>query len=208
VGFWLLPKKPIHYLGLALVVVLSLRLAGTEVRQEFMTVFAEEEERDWSAQSRLDLWSDAWDSMLKNPILGLGPDHFPLIAEKYGWPAGKEVHNLWLQIGAELGFPGLLFLLMFYGLCINRLLPLLNKRVSVYDPWCRDAAPMVIVALAGFGVAATFVTVEGLEVPYYITLIGAGVLKLSSLPQTQPPSVMSSSETLDGARNPNAAVLA
>jgi O-antigen ligase len=116
VAFWLLPKKPIHYLGLVLVVVISLRLAGTEVRQEFMTVFAEEEERDWSAQSRLELWSNAWDSMLKNPILGLGPDHFPLIAEKYGWPAGKEVHNLWLQTSAELGFPGLLFLLMFYGL--------------------------------------------------------------------------------------------
>jgi putative inorganic carbon (HCO3(-)) transporter len=181
IGFWLLPKKPAHYFTFALAVALSFRLAGTEVRQEFMTVFADERQRDWSAQSRIELWSDAWDSMLKRPIFGLGPDHFPLVAKEYGWPDGKEVHNLWLQIGAELGFPGLLFLLGFYSLCIVRLWPLLRKQEPGADPWFRDAARMVVVSLVGFSAAAFFVSLEGLEVPYYITLIGAGVLKLSSL---------------------------
>ena len=120
--------------------------------------------------------------MQNNPILGLGPDHFPLVAEKYGWPAGKEVHNLWLQTGAELGFPGLVLLLSFYGLCVVRLWSLLSERQPVQDPWFRQAAQMVIVSLVGFSVAATFVSMEGLEVPYYITLIGAGVLKLTSMP--------------------------
>jgi O-antigen ligase len=182
VGFWLMSKRPVHYLTLALAVTLSIRLAGSEVRQEFMTVFAEKEERDFSAQSRLDLWSNAWDSILKRPILGVGPDHFPLIAKEYGWPAGKEVHNLWFQLGAELGLPGLLLLLSFYSLCIARLWSLLSKSESVADPWLCDAARMVIVSLLGFSVAAFFVSLEGLEVPYYIVLIGAGVLKLSSLP--------------------------
>ena len=185
-GFWLLPKKRAHYFIFALVIALSLRLAGTEVRQEFMTVFADEEHRDWSAQSRIALWSDAWDSIKNNPILGLGPDHFPLVAEKYGWPAGKEVHDLWLQTGAELGFPGLVFLLSFYGLCVIRLWSLLSERKPVHDPWFRQAAQMVIVSLVGFCVAATFVSMEGLEVPYYITLIGAGVLKLNSMPTSSP----------------------
>lgn len=179
-GFCLIPRKPAHYLILAVVLALGLRLAGTEVRQEFMTVFAESEERDESAQSRLDLWSDAWDAMLRNPVLGLGPDHWPLVAAAYGWPEGKEVHSLWLQLGAELGFPGLLLLLAFYGLCIVRLWPIMRGRQAVFDPWLRPAALMVIVSLIGFGAAAQFVTVEALEVPYYIALVGAGVLKVAS----------------------------
>jgi hypothetical protein len=39
---------------------------------------------------------------------------------------------------------------------------------------------MVIAALSGFAVAVQFVSAEGLELPYYVVLIGAGVLKLSS----------------------------
>jgi hypothetical protein len=39
---------------------------------------------------------------------------------------------------------------------------------------------MVVAGLIGFAIAAQFVSLYGLEVPYYIALIGAGVLKLSS----------------------------
>jgi hypothetical protein len=39
---------------------------------------------------------------------------------------------------------------------------------------------MVIASLAGFVVAAQFVSLDLLEHPYYITLIGAGLLKLAS----------------------------
>ncbi|MCI0564585.1 MAG: hypothetical protein MN733_39460, partial [Nitrososphaera sp.] len=106
--------------------------------------------------------------------------------EQYGWPPGKEAHNLWLQTGAELGFPGLSLLLAFYTLCVVRLGQLLSKREAVRDPWLRDASPMVIVSLVGFSTAAMFVSLEGLEVPYYIALIGAGVLKLSSTSQCVP----------------------
>jgi putative inorganic carbon (hco3(-)) transporter len=198
VGFLLKPKKITHYAAFALVIALGLRLAGPEVRKEFSTVFVDEAQRDSSAQSRLDLAADAWDAMRKNPILGLGPDHFPLIAHQYGWPEGKEVHNLWMQTGAELGFPGLIMLLAFYGFCIVRLWPLLGKRNTLADPWFGSAAQMVIASLVGFGVAACFVSIEGLEVPYYVVLIGAGVLKLSSLAQTENDKASSPSETDGG----------
>jgi hypothetical protein len=45
---------------------------------------------------------------------------------------------------------------------------------------------MVIVSIIGYATAAQFISLEGLEVPYYVTLIGAGVLKLSSQPQQNP----------------------
>jgi probable O-glycosylation ligase (exosortase A-associated) len=182
VGFLLVPKRWQHYLAFAAVVLVAIRLAGPEVTARFQTVFAGAEERDASAQSRLVLWGCCWDSMLKRP-LGVGPDHWCLIAPEYGFPRGKNAHSLWLEVGASLGFPGLGLLLLFYGLCVARLWPLTRQRFPVTDPEYRGLARMVIASLTGFAVAAQFVSLDRLEPPYYVALIGAGLLKLSS---TQP----------------------
>ena len=45
---------------------------------------------------------------------------------------------------------------------------------------------MVIAALTGFCVAAQFVSLEALEIPYYVALLGAGALKLHSLGAIDP----------------------
>jgi O-antigen ligase len=162
-------------------VLLALRLAGPDVRDRFSTAFVAEERPDFSAQSRVELWGVSWDLMLRYPLLGVGPDHFPLVAHEYGWPSGKEAHSLWMQTGAELGFPGLLCLVLVYGLCMARLWPLARGQRESHDPWLGHVARGVIAALAGFAVSVQFVSAEGLELPYYIALVGAGVLKLVSV---------------------------
>src|SRR5205823_12965539 len=176
----LIPKKWQHYVGFAAVVVVGLRLAGPEVTARFLTTFAGEKARDASAQSRLDLWAGCWDSMLKRPW-GVGPDNWGLIAPEYGFVRGKNAHSLWLEVGASLGFPGLVFLLLFYGLCVVRLCPLIRERRPVPDPEYRGLARMVIASLTGFVVAAQFVSLDRLEPPYYIALLGAALLKLDSI---------------------------
>lgn len=180
VVFLLLPKRPLYIATFAVFVALGLRLAGEDVRERFSTAFVEGEERDASAQSRVDLWADCIDVIATHPITGIGPDHWPLVAHEYGWPRGKEAHTLWLQIGAELGIPGLALLLTFYGTCMVRLWPLARERLYPADPWLRDSSRMVIASLAGFMVSAQFVSLEGLEIPYYTVLIGVTTLKLSS----------------------------
>ena len=40
----------------------------------------------------------------------------------------------------------------------------------------------MIASIFGFALAAQFVSLPGLETPYYIVLLGAGALKLASLP--------------------------
>jgi probable O-glycosylation ligase (exosortase A-associated) len=195
VSFFVIPKKPKHYAIFLLAILLGLRLAGPEVRARFSTTFVDAEERDGSAQSRLDLWGNCWDSMLRYPIFGRGPNHWPLIVEEYGWPRGKAAHSLWMQVGAENGFPGLLFLVTFYVLCIARLWPYMRQRQLFPDPWFHDCPRLVCASLIGFAVAAQFVSVWGLELPYYIALVGAGTLKLISLSSTSP-----------GAAGPDAAI--
>ncbi len=178
VSFFLLPRKnPKQMLALVVIVLIAFRLAGPQVSDRFMTIFVEGQERDKSAQSRLDLWADAWDAMKMRPLLGAGPDHWPLIAPEYGWPEGKEGHSTSLQTGAELGFPGLALLGIFYVLCLVRLWPLARGKLGEIDPWIQNVGRMVIASLIGFIVSGQFVSLEGIEFPYYVTLLGAGALR-------------------------------
>jgi probable O-glycosylation ligase (exosortase A-associated) len=180
-AFMLVPRKPVHYLLLVTGALIGLQLAGPEVRARFATTFASEQERDSSAQSRIQLWENMFDLTLKNPVLGAGPRHWPLYAESdYDWGYRKEGHSLWLQIGSELGFPGLFLLMAFYGLCVVRLWPLTREWYPANDPWFRYFARMIVAGVVGFAVAAQFVSLYQEEVPYFLATLGAGVLKVYS----------------------------
>lgn len=79
VALMLLPKNPQNLLIFFLVFLIGLRLAGKEIIQRFVSTFADKEQRDASALSRIQLWSACWQSMQLQP-LGLGPDQWPLEA--------------------------------------------------------------------------------------------------------------------------------
>jgi hypothetical protein len=74
-----------------------------------------------------------------------------------------------------------MLLVSFYACCVWRLWPYVKRSDEQVDPWFTDTARMVIAALTGFAVSAQFVSLPGLEAPYYIVLLGAGALKLLSL---------------------------
>ena len=136
VAFAVMPKGPKEYMAFALAVAVGLALAGKQVRERFGTSFAQEDgKREESAESRLVLWSACLDTIQKNPVFGVGPDHMPLRMDQYGFKKGKEAHTMWLQIGAELGLPGMFLLMSYYGLCVVRLWPIALGKTAVSDPW-------------------------------------------------------------------------
>jgi putative inorganic carbon (hco3(-)) transporter len=181
VAFLLLPKRAGMLTTYAIGSLVALRLAGPAVVSRFSTIFADSENRDVSAQSRLDLWTDCWDVMIHNPILGIGPDHWPLVAKDYGWPPGKEAHSLWFNCGAELGFTGLGLLSAVYVCTILLAWRYLHNSSR---PEYRDIGRMTIAALSGFMVSASFVSLDALELPFYIVLIAVGGLKVACLKRT------------------------
>jgi len=183
VALWLVPKRPRVFAAIGVVALAGILLAGPRVWERFGTTFAESDERDASAQNRIGLWQNCLTLMVESPLFGVGPNNFPHLAvTRFGWaPAGrfgdrKEGHTLWLQTGAEMGIPGFVFLISYYGFVCWYLLPLARGRRG--DPDENNLAQMVIVALAGFAVSAQFVSLEGLEPPYYVAMLGAGLLKL------------------------------
>lgn len=177
VTFILLPKRFGMLATYCVGVLVAIRLAGPAVVERFSTVFASAEARDSSAQSRIDLWADCWDVMINNPLLGIGPDHWPLIAEQYGWPPGKEAHSVWFNCGAELGFVGLGLLLLFYFSSLWLAWSKLCRSAEVTTA-CRDFGRMSIASLCGFVVSASFVSLDALEVPFYVVLISVGTLRI------------------------------
>lgn len=189
VSFLLIPKKPTYYVAMVVAVALVLRMAGPEVRHEFMTIFADKEQRDDSADSRIQLWRACLQSMATHPA-GIGPDHWPLVAHEYGFEYGKQAHTLWLQVGAELGIPGLALLVGYYGFCGARLWPTARGRVIGADPWFETMACAVIASLVGFAVSAQFVSLKMLEMPYYVALVGLAVLRLIDASDSRPRSAV------------------
>jgi putative inorganic carbon (HCO3(-)) transporter len=180
-GFAMILRRPAHVALFLIGALLLVMLTGPAARERLKSSFASEEQRDESAQSRLQLWRDNSEVMMKNPLFGCGPYGWPLIANEFGWRAGKQGHSLWLQTGAELGIPGISLLVTFYALVLIRLRPLAFRRVRSMDPWVTACAGGVITALVGFIVSAQFVTVSAMELPYYISLLGAGLLKVVSM---------------------------
>jgi O-antigen ligase len=166
----LVPKTRRTWFAIGGALVVASILAGPSVVDEFSTTFNEQGNRDTSAQSRVDLWRDCTDAMLKNPLLGVGQECWGLIAPTYGWPPGKEAHSLWFQTAAELGVPGVTFLFMFYFLTVYSTWKASRETDA---PWSPLLFRMMAASIVGFATSAAFVTVEGFELPFYVALIGA-----------------------------------
>ena len=177
-AFVLVPKRLLSYVALGIAGLLLIGLAGANVRQEFFSSFGEEKELDASAQSRFQLTRDAIDCMLKNPVFGRGMENWGNVAPEYGWPRGKRAHNTWAEIGATLGVPGLALILTFYGVCCWKMLNISRDHPIPVDPWILWMSRGIIASLAGFFASASFVTVDRIELPYYVVLLGAGMLKV------------------------------
>ena len=146
-------------------------LAGGQVRQEFMSIFADPEVRDASAESRFYTWAAAWRCMVANP-LGVGPRNFVLVCTQYGLGARKSVHNLFLQTGADYGVFGMIGLFTFYfgSMMASYLSSLTPTAIRLH--WPRFYGQMVTVSLSGFMICSIFIGMEAVEAGYVIGVLG------------------------------------
>jgi O-antigen ligase len=73
---------------------------------------------DLLTSTRLSLWSQSMTAMLTHPLFGLGPGAFAEQNLAAGDSDTAKAHSLWLETGAELGFPGLLLALLCAALVL------------------------------------------------------------------------------------------
>jgi probable O-glycosylation ligase (exosortase A-associated) len=177
IAFVMMPKRPKYLGALLLTGLVSAHFIGPQLYDRYATTFVSAEERDGSAESRVDLWKDCIKVIQEYPVFGVGPANWRVIASRYGWPEGKSAHSVWMETAAETGLPGALFLLLFFGTAVILLWPIARARPTDTNQYEIVLASGVILAIVGFAVAGQFVSVPGLEVPYYVTMLGAAMLK-------------------------------
>lgn len=83
--------------------------------------------------ARIRIWRVGWEMIKDNPVVGVGLQNFPVRFEDYiaaagmtGKPGiypGRDPHNIFLSVQAELGLPGLLLIITLFSVILGRLLP-------------------------------------------------------------------------------------
>ena len=101
----------------ALVAIVVLATASDHYWQQMGTITSERDYNHTSETGRMQIWSRGIGYMMANPLLGVGPNNFPSaegtlspLAERQQSGIGvrwNAAHNSFVQIGAELGLPGL-----------------------------------------------------------------------------------------------------
>ena len=156
---WKLRRRPeAPWIWTALVLaVLSVPLLPSGYTDRITTIFNVESDPTGSSQAR---WADtkaAVRVMAKEPIVGAGPGQNVLALNEERGATWKEVHNVYLEYGVELGLPGMTLFLMLLIFSLKS--TMFAQRQADRVPGARDLfylAEGIQVSLLAFAVAGMF----------------------------------------------------
>lgn len=157
-------------------------------------------EQDYNATSdagRLKTWGRGLTYMAGHPLLGVGAGNFPVaegtlspLARRQEYGIGvrwSTAHNSFIQVGAELGVPGLLF---FAGLIGTAYAALRRgaRRAALAGAAALGTsrlAQALMAALVGFAVGGFFLSLAYSDVLYALAGLALGLQKVSRIMDSQ-----------------------
>jgi len=118
---------------------------------------------DKTSQQRQLYWEHGWDMMKEHPLTGVGFFNFSPYYERYFshdmlYEFAELPHNIFIQVGTDVGFIGLTFFIILIILCFIE--PLKILRMKELDPVFKGIAAGLAVGVLGFFIAGQFVTVS------------------------------------------------
>jgi O-antigen ligase len=183
--------------GVAAAALLFAGLTGGSYWQRMQTILKSNEDYNVTSYTgRWQVWKRGIGYMLSNPVFGVGAGNFstaegrlsplaaPLRARGIGlkWSAS---HNSFVQIGAELGIPGLL---LFAGFIFSvfRALGRVERMTSAAPPTAEARAPpqlaqTLMASMVGFVVGGFFLSLAYYSMPYTLAALAAALWKVTRL---------------------------
>jgi len=148
---------------LAIAVVIG---AGYFLLPEEQMARFQEAGTDKTSQQRLLYWQHGWEMMKEHPFIGVGYYNFPqYYARHYSYDMLYDepelAHNIFIQVGADLGFTGLAvyLILVWLGFSIPAKVRKRLKQQGVTQDWRIDISKGLGVGFLGFLIGGQFVSI-------------------------------------------------
>lgn len=164
IGRW----RAVAVAGVALIIFLLCTPAHTFARRiDTIRTY----QKNTSAQARLASWYVALRIGLDHPLLGAG--FRPFSDETYerylpGYVGWHDAHNMFLQVFAEHGFPGLVLYAALIASTLRTLWRLVRDPPAPAAGWFQDAAHMLLMGLITYVVAGTFHCLSYREILFHL----------------------------------------
>jgi O-antigen ligase len=210
---WLRSPKKLRSLAVIVALGLLVSLAAREGYRERIDSIWVEGASAGTGEDRVFMWKVAWKMFLSNPVIGVGPDNFPVRFEDYEpverlygvTRAWRAAHSLYFTLLPELGLVGVvLFLRTLYFIrkdlvAIRRSTPQRLKDAPRTTSTILPYAYAMEASLWGFLVSSIFIST--LYYPNFWVTMGL-VVALRRIVTLEPPRT--SAETSDGLARPSA----
>jgi O-antigen ligase len=184
-GFTTVPARA-RLAGLVVILAILVTSATDRYWSQMQTMLNPHQDYNLTSDAgRLKIWGRGLNYMAAHPVLGVGLDNFA-VAEGTISPLARRqerglgvrwgaAHNSFIQVGAELGVPGLL---LFIGMFASAFAALLRvaRRTRNSSPPASDVsrlAQSLMAAFVGFVVGAFFLSLAYMDMLY--TLAGLAV---------------------------------
>jgi putative inorganic carbon (HCO3(-)) transporter len=174
-----------------LVAFVFLAVASGQYWQQMGTITSDTDYNQTEETGRRQIWQRGIGYMLSHPIFGVGADNFETAEGRLSPFASRQqfglgvrwnaAHNSLVQIGAELGIPGLIFYVAIVATAFAVLAG--SKRQRKMNPAFRGRAlelrQALTASLIGFIVGAFFLSLAYHEMMYTLVALAVGIGKVS-----------------------------
>lgn len=173
----------------ALVAAVFLSTASDQYWKQMSTIFSDADYNHTEEAGRMQIWSRGVGYMLDNPVFGVGAQNFQSAEGMLSPFAHRQqlglgvrwnaAHNTFVQVGAELGLPGLVIFVCIIGSAFRVLSR--ARRVGAGTPDARHTqlSQALTAALIGFVVGAFFLSLAYSEMFYALIALAVGFAKVT-----------------------------
>jgi len=174
----------------ALIAIVVLGTASEQYWTQMSTILSDSDYNRTDESGRMQIWRRGVGYMFRNPVFGVGPGNFSAaegmlspFADRQQFGFGvrwNAAHNSYIQVGAELGIPGLcLFLaIIITAFSAPRRLIRSDVRLNTDGELDRHALTHALTgSLIGFAVGAYFLSLAYSEMFYTLLAMRVGLCK-------------------------------
>ncbi len=175
----------------AFVAVVVFAAASDRYWKQMSTILSDADYNRTEETGRLQIWSRGIGYMLQNPILGVGPNNFQAAEGRLSAFSDRQQlgigvrwnapHNSYLQVGAELGVPGLVIFVLLIGSAYAALRRSHTcERARAGSGADRPGlAPALTASLLGVVVGAFFLTLAYSEMLFTLVALAVALQKVT-----------------------------